>query len=45
MSRVPRCGPRTPPRNAVYSERVDSWIADELREVINALEYQVGHST
>jgi (p)ppGpp synthase/HD superfamily hydrolase len=28
----------------VYSKRVDNWMVDELREVIDALEHEVGHS-
>ena len=28
----------------VYAQRVDNWMVDELREVIDALEYEVGQS-
>jgi hypothetical protein len=28
----------------VYAQRFDNWMVDELREVIDALEYEVGQS-
>ena len=28
----------------VYSNRVDNWVVDELREVVDALEREVGRS-